>query len=431
MNENIKKAFEAYIEGDVSKAFEQLIPGSEYHYFLTILDALKGKHDKKQIEKMIKEYGDRYGSSDYNRVKLRQMLLKYDTTNEKGRKDVIDFLQSNYIYASFGHTKPADLKRKEKKVEKEYNLADHTFQAKDHILTTEKFIQEFIEGHRVNEFHPHFWNQIDYSKLKEGQFQNLMNHLSDFAQIEHPSFLKEMKKYFDKRWKDYQYYTVEDYLVGKLTIEQLEQLGKLSSKVKNDHHYIGTLFKKKYHEKLDPERIEDLTHEERREELIVLYNASKSLPQSFRTTLLHEILENGVMLDLYDKSYFLEYMKNPVSTYCLNDKKHKSSYGDSTWNQYLSAIQKGSRGYVDYDPLSKLYEKYLEHFYRESGGNLKAFQDHFDKDWWTRTISKIEFLAGKDLKQLPTDTGLDYEQLAKSVEIELLQSNQPVFKKED
>jgi len=47
-------------------------------------------------------------------------------------------------------------------------------------------------------------------------------------------------------------------------------------------------------------------------------------------------------------------------------------------------------------------------------------------------VTKIEFLAGKDLKTIDTkDTGIDFEALFKKVELELSQSNKPVFKKEE
>jgi len=194
----------------------------------------------------------------------------------------------------------------------------------------------------------------------------------------------------------------------------------MSSKVKSDRHFIGTLFSKQFHAKLDKERIDDLTLEQRREELIEMYECSKNHPQSFRTTLLHEILENGLKLDIYDKGYFLEYLRHPMQVWFLNEKKHKTSYQDGTWNQYLNNVQ-GNYGNVDWDPMDKLYYRYLENFYHEADGNLKAFQEHFESPWWQKTITKIEFLAGKDIKSLSTkDVDIDFEQLAKKVEIELV-----------
>ena len=44
-----------------------------------------------------------------------------------------------------------------------------------------------------------------------------------------------------------------------------------------------------------------------------------------------------------------------------------------------------------------MYYKYLEHFYRESEGKIKSFQDHFEKGWWDSTVAKLQFLSGKDV----------------------------------
>ena len=240
-----------------------------------------------------------------------------------------------------------------------------------------------------------------------------------------------MSKYFDKMAKDNKYYTVEDHILEKMTIEQLNTLGKLNSKVKASNIFIGRLFNKVNHTKLDRERIEDLSFTERRQELVEMYDSSRSHPQSFRTALLHEILEIGLKLDIFDKAHFLEYLKHPQQRYCLKDKNY-SSYQDSVWNQYLSNIQSNG-GYIASDKIEKMYYTYLEHFYRESGGNLSAFQSYFEKYYWEKTILKIEFLSGKDLKSLngknfSTD---EYEILAKKVEIELVESNKPMFKPDE
>ena len=62
--------------------------------------------------------------------------------------------------------------------------------------------------------------------------------------------------------------------------------------------------------------------------MLEMYNSAKDHPQSFKTALLHEILEFGIKLDTYDKELFLEYLKHPQTTWFLNDKKHNTSYQD-------------------------------------------------------------------------------------------------------
>ena len=93
-----------------------------------------------------------------------------------------------------------------------------------------------------------------------------------------------------------------------------------------------------------------------------MYQAAKDHPQTFKTALLHEILEIGVKLDIYDKDLFLEYIKHPQVTWYLNDKKHTTSYQDSTWNSYINTVQM-NYGNVQWDTQGKLYYTYLENFY--------------------------------------------------------------------
>lgn len=103
-----------------------------------------------------------------------------------------------------------------------------------------------------------------------------------------------------------------------------------------------------------------------------MYESAKSHPQSFRTALLHEILENGVKLDIFDEKFFLDYVKVPMSTWFLNSNKYKTSYQDGTWNNYISAVQM-NYGNIQYEQMSKLYYMYLEAFYRANDGDLKKF----------------------------------------------------------
>ena len=160
----------------------------------------------------------------------------------------------------------------------------------------------------------------------------------------------------------------------------------MSSKIKGTEQYIGVLFNKQYHELLDAERIKDLSREERREDLLTLYAAAKKLPQSFKTSILHEILLSGMKLDIYDKAHFMEYLKNPLSSSYLNEKKHKHIQYSSTWSQYIGTIQE-NRG--DTGDLSTLYFTYLRHFYREDDKSLAGIQDQFHDSYWREWIAKI------------------------------------------
>lgn len=93
----------------------------------------------------------------------------------------------------------------------------------------------------------------------------------------------------------------------------------MHEKIKDVKTYIGSCFEKKFHYELDPENKDTFTLLQKREHLKTMYKESESMPQSFRSQLLIEILENGMKLDLQDeaykaesKEYFLLYIDNPL-----------------------------------------------------------------------------------------------------------------------
>ena len=67
-----------------------MIPGSEWHYFLSIIDALKTEKHKpsKKTEKLIQEFLERCGSNkNYQKVKLRHLFQEIEgETNDRKRE---------------------------------------------------------------------------------------------------------------------------------------------------------------------------------------------------------------------------------------------------------------------------------------------------------------------------------------------------------
>jgi hypothetical protein len=114
---------------------------------------------KKTID-LIKEFTNRYGdyNEDVKKVELRRRLQEFDGANQKDKEEIIDYIQNKFIYGQFNHTKPADLKRKEKRVEKKYDEKDHTLQEKSTFLGVEKFIEKMINENRQCELHPFYYN---------------------------------------------------------------------------------------------------------------------------------------------------------------------------------------------------------------------------------------------------------------------------------
>jgi len=213
-------------------------------------------------------------------------------------------------------------------------------------------------------------------------------------------------------------------------VAQLEALEAKCSRLKSDENWIGKIFEKKFHYELDDEYKDTFTLEERREQLVRMYDASKNRPQSLKSALLLEILENGMKLDIYDKKYFLEYLKNPMKTWYLNPDLCKNENFSYSWSQYMPNIQNRLSGQVNMNEDKKLYEVYLEQFYRDKG-DVKEFEKYFEKTFLKNLIEEFDFYAGKDPETTNVVNAERFETLKDKVIIDLLQCNKEVFKKGD
>lgn len=245
-------------------------------------------------------------------------------------------------------------------------------------------------------------NKVDFKKIHEDDFYNYISSSEDLADIDNDSFLAKFGDYLSQKYKKDKHFYAPEHIIQKLTIDQLETLGKKCKKLKEDKHFIGSVFQKKFHYYLDDGNKDTFSLLQRREQLEEMYKESKGHPQSFRSALLFEILENGLKTSIFSKDYFIEYLKNPLKQWHMNTKKVKHENIDYTWNQYLGNMQSNAGRNPTQNNDKTLYKQYLEQFYR-SEGSLKAFEDFFDTYFIQETFEEFEFLAGKDLKKAKID----------------------------
>lgn len=209
----------------------------------------------------------------------------------------------------------------------------------------------------------------------------------------------------------------------------MEELGSKWVAAKSDKNFIGKLFQKKFHYELDEANNQNFSLKDRREQLIKMYEASEERPQSFKSALLLEILENGLKLDIYDKKYFLAYLEHPLKRWHINKTKVSNDWQDYTWNAYLKPVQQRQDGVMSSTLEGKLYKKYLEQFYKEKH-HLKDFEDYFTSKFLSTLVEEFDFLAGKKMKNDKIDFE-KFDKLASHVIIELLSWNKKVFKPEE
>ena len=151
-----------------------------------------------------------------------------------------------------------------------------------------------------------------------------------------------------------------------MNIEKIDKLADKIKGIKEENSFIGIYLNKKFSKELDKDENDNLSHREKRTNLIKIYDYISKLPsvfQGLKSTILLEILENGLMIDEYNEDYFISYLKLPIRrTYLVSEIVHNAG----SWGNYISNIQTphnrgGGHDLHNCDRL--LLTKYLEHFF--------------------------------------------------------------------
>jgi hypothetical protein len=431
--ENIRTAYELYLLGKKEEAFELLIPGTKHHYYLSIIDAFKkeGSNLSEDTHQLITNFKENYSDQDVTRVSLQELFLKYDNSKtDKEKQELINELDTKYIHCYFNHVKPADVKEKKDSASKETRKDTQKFDQSASFNEESVLSDIYKNNDNIYNLHKLLHSKLDFKKIGDNVFMQFIGRCSSFADLENKTFFEKLVDSINQLYKKNKLYSPDSTLYDKFTLDQLEMLGEKLEKLKADSHYIGKIFEKRFHFELDNENRNSFTLEERREQLVKMYEASSNRPQSFKSALLLEILENGVKLDIFDKNYFIEYLQNPLKTWLMNkDTQKKKEIHNNIWSQYIFNMHNRQGGIMDQKLDKKLFKKYLEQFYNQSG-SIEEFGEYFDQDFLLSLSNEFDFFAGKEIKVSKVNTK-EAEQMTSMVLIDLLESNKEVFKKED
>ena len=422
-SETVRKAYEQYLLGNKQEAFSILIPRTKHHYYLSILDSLKRERHtlSEDTLNMNKQFRNAFYDEDSARTKIQELLLRFDgAKNDDEREQVIKELDSNFIYGFYNHTKPADVKSKKDTKDKSFEKDTHSFDQEKYFSEEKYFKKIYSQNGLVYSLDKTLYDKIDFGKISENEFLGFLGSCESFAAMTNKTFWEKLVTTYDQKYKANKHFSPDQYIYDKFTLQQLEMLGEKLHKLKSDVHYIGKMFEKKFHFELDEENKDTFNLEQRREQLIRMYNASTDRPQSLKSALLLEILENGIKLDIYDKDFFIEYLKHPLKNWHMNkETQKKKEIHDHVWNQYIQPLNNRQGGRMDMGLDMKMYKTYLEQFYI-AAGDLEAFKEFFDQDFLSDLYEEFEFMAGKEIKKEKIDAK-KFEKLNSLVLINLLE----------
>ena len=369
---------------------------------------------------MVEQFKLNYDGEEVQRVRLQEIFLLFEAAKTDAERDeIINKLDSEFIYGYYQHVKPADVKQSTGKEEE--MKAESRFDYDKHYKENQFEKSPYSRDHSdVNYVHRYCLTFYDFTGISDGALWSFIQCQTSFAGFINDSFFKQLYINMQQNYRINKNYSPSAIIYDKFTLEQLEMFGKEVPEIKSDSHYIGKIFEKRFHFELDHENKDTFTLEERREQLIQMYKASEDRPQSLKSALLLEILENGVKLDIYDKNYFIEYLEHPLKSWLMNKSiQKKAEIYDGVWSGYIANMHNRSGGVMDKKLDKKLYKKYLEQFYDDKG-NIDEFKQYFDDDFIRSLCEEFDFFAGKDIKKSKVSTKA-IESMTNLVLIELLE----------
>ena len=206
-NEAARTAYEQYLFTDqsIDDVLMKMIPGSKYHDYLKIIDALKKQKGvkgplPKDIVDMIKKFKKK-GGNEVKRLDYQSLFIEFDNLvdDKKQQKKLLEKLSgSKYLHLGLKNKKRVpDGVSEEEKSESEDESRRHSliYSHEDHYKEFLKKIQNETEP--VSGIHPSLVNRIDYKSLSDTYFEQFVVGYPTVGDITVESFLIKTAEFID------------------------------------------------------------------------------------------------------------------------------------------------------------------------------------------------------------------------------------------
>ncbi len=422
MKDSVLKAHEQYVLSDrnLDAGLKGLVEGSDPYMHLKCMDILtrKGANLTKDERKIIDTYIA--NSEDKPEISLRHLLLQYDAATTPAEKEKLISLlikdSTAGLDLEFDHSRPAqygDSSAKESETaEKDATKGKPLMDAVD--------VQPEIEALYRKERSPGDFRAsvlvgVDFARLGKEQFMELLVHMGgEIAMLRTDAFYEAFAGWMSKDYEERQTYEVEPDIMHNMTLEQLDKLLERIPTLKEDALFVEAYMQKKFWRELEARG----SYAEQRKDLIAIYEFSKDLPEklaSLRSTVLFELLKNGVKQDLYEKEYFVEYIAAP---YRGQHTKKKRPANPTHWEALLSRKLPGLGEEL-------VLRKYLEHFFKQ-GEKMAEYDGYFDKGFLVALWERTRVISGEKVEVRPSNSQT-LEKITADVDIYVCEHNKDTF----
>lgn len=430
------RAYEEYVLKDrnVEEGLKNLVEGSDSYKYLRCIDLLTKKGAKLSTSEkaFIEDYIEKKETDAQRQIAMRWCLTQYDAgTSEEEKAAALDRLKDAHLRIYLGHQRPSDLYVKPSEQVKVAGILSDSKGLFDEVDLKLEFQLLYDNKTSPGSFDRNALVKTDLEKLTRGHFFELLRLMGEDILM-----LDSNKKFYDvfadwikKDFKKSRNYEISKDILNTMTIEQMDKLKAKVPDIANDPTFVSFYFNKKFSSELSDEENLHLTNKEKRDNLIKMYEYAKPLPHNLsglRSSLLLEILEYGLKLNIFDKNYFTEYLKLPARE---NFLKKKAAGGISLWNKCIENVQvehnRGSDHNSKRDKDKELFTKYLQHFFLK-GSEIGDFTDYLDKEFLVEVLENTMLTTGKKVEFTKENT-VRLELLATTVEITIGVQNKDVF----
>ncbi len=427
------RAYEEYIlKGKkVDEGLKSLVEGSDTFNYLKCIDILtkRGPSLTSEERSFLESYIFRASTQESRKIAVRYDLLQYDSAkSEEDKKRILDKLASNYLNLRFEHPQPSDLGAKP--ASKAVEGPKEEKPVLDAIDVVEELKHLYSRSRGLSEYNKSALARVDLTKLTSNDFIQLLRMMGqDIILLDSPALYEVYAKWLAEEYKKNKYYGVNPEILRNMTIEQMERLRNKLPGLNEDETFSGIYVSKKFSRELSEEENSHLTYKERRANLIKMYEYAKILPHKLsglKSSLLLEILENGLKLDLYEESYFLEYLSVPARD---NFVKRGVAPNVGTWRNCIQSVQAAhNRQGVSSqlrDKDRELLTKYLQYFFLH-GKTVENFNEFVEQRLLVAVWEVAMLTSGKKVEFTPENTGR-LEKVAGEVSINIGDQNKDVF----
>ena len=356
---------------DRAQALEQLIPGTEEHYFYSCLHAQHAKQFQK-VDKLLVDWIKRHGETGLaQQIKTRQMLLQYDAHPRK----TLDYLRDE-LGLHFSHQR--DRTDDDPKLPTALDSK---------IISREALLRRALRYRKTTDgFTEQAFDWLINHQLNPLQRRHLLQRLT---RPDYPGLVKLIIA--DLKQKDSRGFGSLE-IHKRLLREQLEECLSLKPDLLNKQEFVAV-----YLRKLAPNDDVDWQYDRAvaLDYLERVWEFAERLDSTHNSLKAH-ILYRRLVLDraagVYDKSRFMEYLKLPRHAHYVNPQFMRLPES----RRYAADLNYNSQGATLLRPIGNdepLVRSYLQHFFMKED-NYKAYESFVDDRYLKSLFAETKITSG-------------------------------------